>query len=127
MLYKNILLIDDDTDDAEIFIEAIESLERGIASRVATNALHAFEELQTAESLPDFIFVDFNMPALNGAEFIQKMKDERRLQHIPIILMSTHSVEVMSQLTQQFETLQYMTKPSSFHELVALLDEVLCN
>jgi len=125
MSCKNILLIDDDSDDAEIFIEAVNALEKEIICQTSSNALTAFEGLKTAEKLPDYIFVDFNMPALNGAEFIQKMKDETRLQHIPIILMSTHSVEVMCQLTKQFDSLKYMTKPSSFQELVALLDGVL--
>lgn len=125
MSCKNILLIDDDSDDVEIFVEAVHSLHKEIVCQTASNALKAFEELKTAENLPDFIFVDFNMPALNGISFIQKMKDQNRLEHIPVILMSTHTPDVMCQLTKQFETINYMTKPNSFQELVVLLDGVL--
>jgi len=125
MSCKNILLIDDDSDDAEIFTEAVDSLNKAIICHTSCNALKTFEELKTTENLPDCIFVDFNMPGLNGNEFIQKIKCENRLQYIPIILMSTHSVEVMCQLAKQFDTIQYLSKPSSFQELVLLLNEIL--
>jgi CheY-like chemotaxis protein len=125
MLNKSILLIDDDSDDAEIFAEAIDSLQRQIVCDTSNNALRALEELKVAEILPDLIFVDFSMPALNGGEFIEKMKSEARLQDIPIILMSSHTVEVLCKLTQQFEGVNYMTKPNSFQELVRQLDLVL--
>lgn len=125
MLYKNILLIDDDCDDAQIFVEAVNSLQKGITCQTATNAPKAFEELKIAENLPDFIFVDFNMPILNGTEFIEKMKCEKRLQHIPVILMSTHTADVMCKMTKEFDAIHYIEKPSSFQELVVLLDGVL--
>lgn len=125
MLYKSILLIDDDSDDAEIFAEAIDSLQKQIVCDTSNNALRALEELKIAEKLPDLIFVDFSMPALNGGEFIEKIKSESRLQSIPVVLMSSHTVEVLCQLTQQFEGVQYMTKPNSFQELVIQLDLVL--
>ncbi|MEO7975569.1 response regulator [Flavobacterium sp.] len=125
MLYKNILLIDDDSDDAEIFVEAVDSLQKQIICRTSNNALKSFEGLKIAEDLPDLVFVDFSMPALNGREFIEKMKSVKRLQYIPIILMSSHAVEVLCELTQKLEGVSYMTKPNSFQELVIKLNEVL--
>lgn len=125
MLYKNILLIDDDSDDAEIFIEAVESLQKQIICRTSNNALKSLEELKTGENLPDIVFVDFSMPALNGGEFIEKMKSVEQLQNIPVILMSSHTVEVLCKLTEKLEGVNYMTKPNSFQELVIRLDEVL--
>ena len=125
MSYKNILFIDDDSDDAEIFVEAVNSLQKGIICQTANNALKAFEELKTTENLPDFIFVDFSMPVLNGAVFIQKMKEEDRLKNIPVILMSTHTAEVMCKMAKDFDVTHYIAKPNSFQELVLLLDEIL--
>lgn len=125
MSYKNILLIDDDSDDAELFMEAVESLQKEVVCQTENNALKAIEELKTTENLPDLVFVDFSMPAINGAEFIQKVKSEERLRNLPIILMSSHTVEVLRQLTQNSEGVQYMTKPNSFQDLVIQLDSVL--
>ena len=125
MSYKNILLIDDDSDDAELFMEAVESLQKEVVCQTENNALKAIEELKTTENLPDLVFVDFSMPAINGAEFIQKVKSEQRLKHIPIVLMSSHSVEVLRKLTEGFEAVQYRTKPNSFQDLVAMLDALI--
>lgn len=125
MSCKNVLFIDDDRDDAELFVEAVNSLQKGIISQTASNALKAFEDLKAAENLPDLIFVDFNMPAMNGDAFIKKMKSENRLEHVPIILMSTHTPEVMCKVTKELDSIHYMTKPNSFQELVVLLDRIL--
>ena len=125
MLHKKILLIDDDSDDAEIFVEAVESLQKQIICRTSNNPLKSLEELKTGEDLPDLVFVDFSMPALNGGEFIEKMKSVALLQSIPIILMSSHAVEVLCELTQKFEGVTYMTKPNSFQELVIKLGDVI--
>ena len=125
MLHKKILLIDDDSDDAEIFVEAVESLQKQIICRTSNNPLKSLEELKTGENLPDLVFVDFSMPALNGGEFIEKMKSVPLLQSIPIILMSSHAVEVLCELTQKFEGVTYMTKPNSFQELVIKLGDVI--
>jgi len=125
MLYKNILLIDDDSEDADIFKEAVHSVNSEIVCHAVTNPLRAFEELLVTQNLPDVVFVDFNMPALNGAQLIQKMKAENRLQNITFVLMSSHSEDVMNVLTEKFDKVQYIIKPSSFHELIELLDTLL--
>lgn len=125
MLYKNILLIDDDPEDADIFKEAVYFLNSEIVCHAVTNPLRAFEELLVAENLPDMVFVDFNMPALNGAQLIQKMRTEKRLQNITFVLMSSHSEDVINVLTEKFDKVQYIIKPSSFQELVDLMDTLL--
>lgn len=66
MLYKNILLIDDDPEDAEIFMEAVQKLNKGVKLQWAVNPQKVFNEMQSAEQLPDLIFLDYNMPLING-------------------------------------------------------------
>ncbi|KFF06407.1 response regulator [Flavobacterium reichenbachii] len=125
MLYKNILLIDDDQDDAEIFTDAIQSLERGILVQSLFNSVLAFEELRNKELLPDLILLDYNMPALNGYEFLQKMKTNERLQNIPVIMISTPTDEFILQAIKTDGLCRYFSKPNSYNELVSILSGIL--
>ncbi|WP_456311696.1 response regulator [Pseudomonas shirazensis] len=125
MLYQNILLIDDDSDDAEIFIEAINSLEENISCLSETNPIKALENLKNSDKLPDLIFLDYNMPVWNGNEFIDQMRGVVELQSIPVILYSTYSETAAEQLCITHDADKYITKPDSFKELTAVLRSIL--
>jgi CheY-like chemotaxis protein len=125
MLYKNILLIDDDYEDGEVFIEAINSLNKNILCQSETNPIKALENLKSSKNLPDLIFLDYNMPVLNGDEFIKKMREVVQLRQIPIILYSTYSTDAAEQLSITQMTDRYITKPSTFVELTSVLKSIL--
>lgn len=125
MLYKKILLIDDDQDDNEVFVEAINSLENDILCYVETNPTKALEKLKSHEIVPEVIFLDLNMPVINGNEFIEKIREVEELQPIPIILYSSYSVEAAKQLFIKCAPEKYITKPHSFNELTSVLKTIL--
>lgn len=125
MLYKNIFLVDDDSDDADVFIEAINSLDKNISCLAETNPVKALEFLQNTEILPDLIFLDYNMPVMNGNEFIEKIRAVKELQPIPVIMYSSYSENAVQQLSISHQTGRYITKPNSFKELAAVLKGIL--
>ena len=125
MLYKNILLIDDDADDAEIFMEAVNAVEKNIVFRSEVNPVKALEDLEVSETLPDVIFLDYNMPLLNGKEFLQRIKSRSKLKDIPVILISSPSKEFVTDLLQKKEIIHYISKPNSYVELINMLKSVL--
>lgn len=125
MLYKNILLIDDDRDDAEIFMQAADRLNKGVALRWYQNPELALEDLKCADNLPDLIFLDYNMPKINGLEMLEELKSEKKLKDIPVILISTPSQEFMRELLEKKKIIQYISKPNSFNDLIEVLGTVL--
>jgi CheY-like chemotaxis protein len=62
MPYKNILLIDDDEDDQEIFLTVLGSLHPGIKCVALTDAENALFELEEKAVQADIIFLDLNLP-----------------------------------------------------------------
>jgi CheY-like chemotaxis protein len=125
MLYKNILLVDDDSDDAEVFCEAIQSVDENIVCQSETNPVKALENLKNGENTPDLIFLDYNMPVLNGNEFLKKMREVQQLSKISVILYSTYSETAAEHLCITQDTDRYITKPNSFEELTAVLKNIL--
>ncbi|MCM0667078.1 response regulator [Flavobacterium tyrosinilyticum] len=125
MLYRNILLIDDDIDDADVFIEAINSLDKNVTCLAETNPIKALEFLKSTKILPDLIFLDYNMPVINGNEFIEKMRAVEKLKPIPVIIYSSYSENAAAQLSIIHDTERYISKPNTFTELAALLKNIL--
>jgi DNA-binding response OmpR family regulator len=86
-MLKHILLIDDDRDELEILNNALETA--GIDS-VCVWAPGAEQALQMLHNTtPDIIFLDLNMPRINGLACLQEIRKIKELINIPVILYST--------------------------------------
>jgi CheY-like chemotaxis protein len=125
MLYKDILLIDDDIDDVELFLEAINTLSLDSKFSYDTNPVKALEELKNTDKLPDLLFIDINMPCLNGFELLKKLRNETRLKHIEVILISSPTQDMMRRLWSEYEVEKYMCKPNNYNEFVTQLRDIL--
>ena len=86
---KNIFLIDDDTDDQDFFVKAISGLKNISLSGVTNNGSEALKTLNNSTLLPDFIFLDFNMPLMNGMECLREIKKNPRTKDIPVFMLSS--------------------------------------
>jgi len=124
MLYQNILLIDDDIDDVEILTEAIEFILEKKVCYAATKHAKVIEALHNKEIVPDLIFMDLNMPGVNHRELLEHIKSSEFLHKVPVILYSSHNKEIMKELAKPFEIAHYVTKPTSYQDLLKLLSEI---
>src|SRR5687767_11638242 len=87
----NIFYADDDEDDREIFCIAIEQINPAIKVTFSRDGQEALNILTTQSTPPNFIFLDVNMPKMNGVECLIKLKSDNRLKNIPVIMYSTTS------------------------------------
>src|SRR5688572_31751202 len=89
-----ILLIDDDSDDRLLFYEAVQEVSPDTACITEQDGRKALADLNnTSIDLPDVIFVDVNMPYLNGWECLDRIKSAQIAKEIPVIMFSTSSAE----------------------------------
>lgn len=125
MSYRNILLIDDDQDDTQFFVEAVQAVNKEAVCLTSENPVKALKELETTEQLPDIIFLDYNMPAVNGLEFLKRMGQIERLKNIEVIVLSTPPEEVMVPwLDRNNIRVKYISKPVHMEELQEILKEL---
>jgi CheY-like chemotaxis protein len=85
-----ILLVDDDFDDCELFTEIVREIDS--SSRVVSvhDGVEALKYLSdVGSSVPDMIFLDINMPRMNGKQVFLILKKDEKLSHIPVIIYST--------------------------------------
>lgn len=79
------LLLEDDPDDQEIFLEAIHDVSSRTACYAVSNGIEGLEVLEKGDVTPDFIFSDLNMPHLDGFEFLKRVRTMERFRRTPFI------------------------------------------
>ena len=122
MNFQKILLVDDDEDDRAIMIEAITEIDNHINCICLVQGLEAINYLnQHKRSLPDHIFLDLNMPLMNGKDFLKEMKSDENLRHIPVTIYSTSKQMKDVEETKNLGASNFISKPTSF---TLLKDEI---
>jgi CheY-like chemotaxis protein len=97
-MQKNILLIDDDIDELKIFTDAMKEVPGDFKCVFVSDPQEALSLLQTF--IPDYIFVDFNIPKINGLEFLSAVKKTDNLREIPVFLYSTSITSEISRMAE---------------------------
>lgn len=125
MKIRQLLYIDDDEDDQEIFQMAISEINDSIHCIAANDASEALKKLINAEWKPEVIFLDLNMPVMDGQEFLQEVRNRNELKHIPVIIWSTSSHPSIVQLLKDMGAYDFITKPDSYPQIVKVLESLL--
>ncbi|MES2328860.1 MAG: response regulator [Bacteroidota bacterium] len=121
-----LFLIDDDLDDLMLFKDAIKEIDPLIEIDTADNGVDALKKLNAGLlRQPDYIFIDLNMPLMNGIQCLQEIKKMPMFANIPVIIYSTSSYERDILQTINHGAFHYIVKPFSFHELREKLRNVL--
>jgi CheY-like chemotaxis protein len=128
MRRNNLLfLVDDDVDDHEIFKSALAQVDGNTQLIIASNGKEALQMLSEQEQLPDYIFVDLNMPRMGGIQLLTEIKKLEALHHIPVIVYSTSSHPDDKGKAMDAGATRFFTKPAKFSELCELLQTILQN
>ncbi|HRI60865.1 MAG TPA: response regulator [Saprospiraceae bacterium] len=119
---KNILIVDDDADDRFMFREALREINASFICIECENGKDALELLSAQNAvLPDYIFLDLNMPPLNGYQFLSAIKKRKNLCHIPVIIYTTSRYESDKEETKRLGAAHFISKPCSLEEICAQL------
>lgn len=122
------LLIDDDPDDQEIFSLALKELDPSVICEFANNGIEGIEKLQNTPPFnPDYIFIDMNMPRMNGVECLSEIKKITRVKKIPVFLYSTSADPKMVSESKLLGAADFIVKPVGINELVQILKQCFKN
>lgn len=116
-----ILYIDDDAEDIEIFQDAVKTVDPSIRYIGITRAEDAIELLGKTDTLPDHIFLDINMPGMNGTACLKELRKEKRFDPVNIVIYSTSGFPTdIAQIESMRAT--FMQKATSFKELCRMIE-----
>jgi len=116
----NIFLAEDDHDDSFLFQEALNKLPYNTTLFVAHDG-EVFTEMLNKLPAPDFIFLDLNMPKKDGYVCLNDIRTSAKLDHVPVIIMSTSSNEQSITRAHSEGANLYIRKPDNFAGLVKII------
>ncbi len=103
-----VLVVDDSAIMRKVITQILEML--GHDSVPASNGLDAFERLKEHEDVR-LILLDWNMPEMNGIEFLREIKSRPGLSEIPVIMLTTESERRKMIEAIEAGAKHYLTKP----------------
>ncbi len=119
---KTCFLIDDDQDDQHIFRMALNEIDENITCFFAKDGHEGFSKLRNDILFrPDYIFVDMNMPRMNGVECLTAIKTIDRLKEVPVFIYSTHGDRQIINNTKLLGASDYIVKPFTIDKLTDIL------
>ena len=120
-----ILLVEDDTIEVMKLKRAIVKLAMDHELVEAKNGEEALEILKNDSVLPDILFLDLNMPKINGVEFLKMLKEDKKLRFLPIIMLTTSSNRKDILTCYDLGIAGYIIKPLKYDDYVLKIEAAL--
>lgn len=115
---SRILLIDDDEDDGYIFDIALNNLSHHFEFLYYQDSSQALSRLcDTSFNPPDFLFIDWNMPKLDGSHCLKVIREIPGYETVPIIIYSTSNYAELDAEVKQLGASCFFAKPASVKDL----------
>ena len=125
----SILLVEDSEGDILLTTEA---LAEGRISNKLFVVKDGWEAIQYLEKngkystsiTPDLVFLDVNLPKIDGHEVLKFIKSKENLKHIPVIMLTTSSSEKDIPYSYQNNVNCYITKPVDSEEFIRTISSI---
>jgi two-component system response regulator len=120
----DILLVEDDPDDAELTIYALKK------NNIGNNLLHiddgekALQFLYSTQENPKLILLDLRMPRVDGIQILRKLKEDPDKRHIPVIAMISSKDGKSYVESFHLKADAYIIKPLDFKKFFSAISEI---
>jgi two-component system, chemotaxis family, response regulator Rcp1 len=129
-----ILLVEDDRDDQELTRMALAKGRLPTDLHVAEDGIEALEFLRkegryagpggVPAPRPDLILLDLNLPRLDGREFLDALRADSRLRHLPVVVLTTSTRGSDVRACYGLGANSYMVKPNSMGQFVRAMTQL---
>jgi CheY-like chemotaxis protein len=120
---QSIILADDDRDDHDFFRDALSQIDPHINLTTVENGDELLSLLK--HYIPDFIFLDLDMPGKNGLECLKSIKNNEVLDKIPVVIFSSTSRPANIDTAYEMGADLFFIKPSNYNDLVSSVGAIL--
>lgn len=120
-------MVDDDIDDQEIFLLTMQNSGNDVECEFACDGIQALQKLSETAYEPHLIFIDINMPKMNGIELLAELKQNPRLRQTPIYMYSTSDQKEIVTRCMELGASGFMKKSPDIEELRREFTQVIDN
>lgn len=120
------MIVDDDGDDIDFFCQAITVINPDGVCQIANDGEEALEILRNGtDVLPDIIFLDLNMPGMDGKMCLLELKKDAKFKNIPVIIYTTSSYQQDREEILTLGAAYFLTKANSFSKICKGITEAI--
>ena len=120
---KNVLIVDDSNTN-NFLIQSILN-EEGIVSTIAFNGEEAIKLIGTEK--PSLVLLDIMMPDQDGFSVLNKIKENPKTKHIPVLFITASSDDNLKQKAVEAGAVDLIPKPIDVFQLIKTVKEILMN
>ncbi|PYR32819.1 MAG: response regulator [Acidobacteria bacterium] len=118
---RRVLVVDDYPDAREMYSEYLE-----FSGFDVIQAVNGIEALQRAvDAAPDIILMDLSLPVMDGWEATRRLKEDARTNRIPVVALTGHALEGISEGAAKAGCDAFVTKPCLPEDLVKEIRKIL--
>tara|TARA_R110001599_G_scaffold245162_4_gene445404 strand:- start:506 stop:919 length:414 start_codon:yes stop_codon:yes gene_type:complete len=111
----NLLMVEDNEGDIFLMREVMQMM--GITNIfIKQDGKAAMEFLLNTSEYPNLIFLDINLPKVNGFEVLEFIKSNKNLEDIPVVIFSTSSSMKDVMLAYKNDASCFLTKQDNFDD-----------
>jgi CheY-like chemotaxis protein len=107
-------------DDSRLMLKMYEMMLRNYPTVPALDGMEALERLTQHDDI-DVVVLDVNMPKMNGLELLARLRDEGRLEHLTVIIVTTDGHEEEIRRGLEAGAAAYLTKPFDADRLLGAI------
>lgn len=120
-----ILLIEDDAIEIMKINRVLSSMSQNHKVVEVNNGEDALSYLKENNNLPDVIFLDLNMPKINGIEFLTILKNDDKLKFLPTIVLTTSNNPKDIMECYRIGIAGYVVKPLKYEDYVSKITKLV--
>ncbi|RPI81606.1 MAG: response regulator [Chloroflexi bacterium] len=128
-----IIVADDDEDDLLLISQVFNSLQRGFPLQTVVNGKELLDYLELLSSpagwntrkKPGLVFLDINMPVMNGIETLRQIRDHSHYSCLPVVMLTTVHDQQTIDVCYDIGVVGFLTKPANFDVFTEKINGIL--
>ena len=125
----HILIVEDNPGDVRLAEEILKEGSYPFCLHACEDGVDALaylrrEEPYAAAAIPDLIFLDLNLPKIDGKEFLAIIKNDPSLKRIPVIVLTTSEIEQDVADAYDLHASCYIVKPLGLEQFIEVIRSI---
>jgi CheY-like chemotaxis protein len=129
--FKRILLAEDNQNDVELTLSALEEYNLANEVVVARDGVEVLDYLfergqfaKRASGVPAVILLDLKMPRMDGLEALRQLRTDPRFKHLPVVMITSSREEQDLVRSYELGVNAYVVKPVDFQKFVECIKQI---
>lgn len=125
----DVLLVEDSPSDAKLTAKTFEKAKVLNTLHIVEDGVEAMDFLRQAGDYqrsprPDLILLDLNLPKKDGRQVLEEIKEDPKLQNIPVVILTTSEDEEDILKSYKLRANCYITKPVTLQQFVRVVESI---